>query len=318
MHTYFNIDTQKHHPDLLGRAIVARQRHVVADAFLRVVGRWRNGRIVIAVGGHPQHMAVHAPDLPEPLQGICGELPDRVDAEPPQMAVQAAADAEHLVDAERPEIFALVVMGQREDAVLILLGEVVAGHLRQHLVRSDADARVHAGLAADRRLDPEGDLHRILAEQRHGAGHIDELLVDRIGLDQIAEALEDRRDLQGHVDILLHMRPDDDDFRAFAHGFADPFGGRHAVLLGDRARGQDDARAARRVAGDDQRLVAKLRVSGFLHAGVEALHIDEEDGPLVSGFHSSHLMFLIRDGAAGRWWLHRPNIYSYSCGHPLL
>ena len=56
------------------------------------------------------------------------------------------------------------------------------------------------------------------------AGHIHELFVDGIRLDKIAEALKDRRNLQRYVDILLHVRPDDDDVRAFAHRLPEPFG----------------------------------------------------------------------------------------------
>ena len=110
MHTYFNVDTQKHDANVLRHLIVTEQRHMMADAFLHFVGRRVDRRMVVAVGGHPQNMAVHSPDCFSLLQRKLGQIADRVNAEPAQMAVHPAADAEHLVDAQGPQHVALVVM----------------------------------------------------------------------------------------------------------------------------------------------------------------------------------------------------------------
>ena len=81
----------------------------MADALLQIISCRVDGRIVIAVRRHPRNVCRSPPDLLQPLQRKRGQLADRMNAEPPQMAIHTTADAEHLVDAERPQLVALVI-----------------------------------------------------------------------------------------------------------------------------------------------------------------------------------------------------------------
>jgi len=146
-----------------------------------------------------------------------------------------------------------------------------------------ADPGEHARFLADIALDHARDGFR-RPEQADAAGHVDELLVDGIRLHQIAVALENLRDLQRHVDVLLHPRLQHDDAGTFPHRFADPFGRLDAPFFGQRAGRQHDARPLCGIAGDDDRLVPVFGTGRFLHAGVETLHVHQKNDLSVRRF----------------------------------
>jgi hypothetical protein len=82
---------------------------------------------------------------------------------------------------------------------------------------------------------------------------------------------------QGHVDVELHARLDDDEVRTLGQRIAEPLRGRHSAFLGNGASGKNNARAPFRIARHGKRHVLILRALCLLDGSVERLAVGQHD-----------------------------------------
>lgn len=204
-----------------------------------------------------------------------GQLPDGLDAEPCQMLRGPRAHAEHFMGGAGPErVHGGLV--QLKDAVLILLGEIVAGQLGKNLVAPDADSGINAGLAPHPHLNMPGELLRRAAKVRQACRHIDELLINAERLHEIGIGFENAHDLQGYPDIGAHARFHHDQIGAFLLGLPQGLRRGDPVILRKRACRENDAASPGRVAGDDQGSVLVCGIRRFFNRGIKGLAVRQK------------------------------------------
>ena len=128
---------------------------------------------------------------------------------------------------------------------------------------------------ADRLLDLPPDLHG-RAEEMLAAGHVQECLVQREGLHQRREPLEDFPDLVGDLGVVVDPRRQVDALGAEPVGGDRGHGAVDAVTAGDVVCRRHYAPLLRRAA-DDDRLADQFRPVALLDRSVEGVHVAVED-----------------------------------------
>ena len=194
---------------------------------------------------------------------------DRLHARGSQPSLRARADPGQAPDVERREERRLA--SWRDDRQPAGLA-AVARDLRDHLRGRDADRGAQARRAPDGGLNRLGDGAR-LAERVRDLAQVEVALVEPRALDRrhhLAHGAPDRGRVLA-VDAVA--RPDENGVRAPAQRL----GARHRGPDPELARlvvgGRDDPAPAR-IAADDQRLRAQLRILELLDGGEERVQIE--------------------------------------------
>ncbi len=257
----------------LGVAAVLGQRHLVPHGLgIHAFVIRHERRLVVAPRRLAQLRADHAERLLQHRRRGAPEVAHRVDAELVQPRRHLRAHAPQLLHAEGPVRAAESLLVQRRDAARLLQPR---GHLRDELVRADADGRAQAVVARDAGLDVARDLRGVLQRAAAGA-ETEERLVHAERLHVGRDGEEELQQLERLLHVLARIALDVLGVRTEATSLRE----RHACAhprWSRLVRRRRHHATAGRVAADDHGLAAQLRVQGLLDRREERVHVHEQD-----------------------------------------
>ncbi len=257
-------------PHLLVCGQVPGQRGAVANGFGLLLGIHPLHRgIIQAVGINPQGLAHAAQQRAHHTRLHAGNVPNGVQAVPPQGLFGAGAHQQQVRTGHVPDdLFHLPAAKLRNRVGLF----VVAAQLGENFVKGHANGHGQAQLRLHPLADGFGNAPPIAKEQA-AAVHIQPALVQTEGLHPVGVVLVNLFGQLRKIGIALMMGRHQLEARALAHGLPDGLGGLHAFGLGKHIFRQYNAVAAFLVPGHGHGHVPVLGGVKGLDRGVKVVHI---------------------------------------------
>ena len=198
-----------------------------------------------------------------------GQLADRPDAQPGQLAPGRRSDIEQVGGRQWPDLRPEIVARDHRRRIRLLH---IAAELGKNLVETDANRSSQPQFVADPAADFIGDLlpGQPLAAS---AADVEPGLVEPERLDLVGVVAVDGAHLVRKMQVKLEIWPHNRQVRTFSPGLPERFPGDDAEGLGRIVLGQHDAVAQLRIAANNDRNPAECRVVQAFDRRIEIIQI---------------------------------------------